>query len=88
MKKNIDIDRAMISKEDKIREIIRKLVRTSYYLPYVSTEDLSKLPLKIIYDDVEKIKRRALEILYDDVEIYRVLIHMLSRYTVITKRSF
>ncbi len=87
MKKNIDIDRAMISKEDKIREIIRRLVRSSYYLPYASTEDLSRLPLKIIYDDVEKIKRRALEILYDH-EIYRVLINMLSRNTVITKRSF
>lgn len=88
MKKNIDIDRAMISKEDKVKEIIRRLVRSSYYLPYASTEDLSKLPLKIIYNDVEKIKRRALEILYDDHEIYRVLINMLSRYTIITKRSF
>jgi len=88
MKKNIDINRVMISKEDKVREIIRRLVRSSYYLPYASAEDLSKLPLKIIYDDVEKIKRRALEILYDEHEIYRVLIHMLSRYTVVTKRSF
>ncbi len=87
MKKNIDIDRAMISKEDKIKEIIRRLVRSSYYLPYASTEDLSKLSLKIIYDDVEKIKRRALEILYDH-EIYRISIHMLSKNTVITKRSF
>jgi hypothetical protein len=88
MKKNIDIDKAMVSKEEKIKEIIRGLVRSSYYLPYASTEDLSRLPLKMIYDDVEKIKRRALEILYDDHEIYRVLIHMLSRKTVITKRSF
>jgi len=73
-------------KEDKIKEIIRRLVNSSYYLPYASTEDLSKLPLKMIYDDVEKIKRRALEILYD--KMYRMLIHMLSRYTVVTKRSF
>jgi len=75
-------------KEDKVKEIVRKLVRSSYYLPYASTENLSKLPLKIIYDDVEKIKRRALEILYDNHEIYRVLIHMLSRNIVITKKSF
>jgi len=86
MKKNIDIDRIIISKEDKVKEIIRKLVGSSRYLPYASAEDLSKLPLKMIYNDVEKIKRRAVEILYD--KMYRTLIHMLSRYTVVTKRSF
>jgi len=86
VKKNIHIDRVMISKEDKIKEIIRRLVNSSYYLPYASAEDLSRLPLKMIYNDVEKIKRRALEILYD--KMYRSLIHMLSRYTAVTKRSF
>jgi len=86
VKKNIHIDRVMISKEDKVKEIIRELMRSSYYLPYASTEDLSKLPLKMIYNDVEKIKRRAIEILHD--KMYRMLIHMLSRYTIVTKRSF
>jgi hypothetical protein len=75
------------AREEKLKEVIRKLASSEYYLPYATIIDLSRIPLSMFYDNVEKIKRRAIEILTSDneeAEIYRQLIFMLSVHTAIT----
>ncbi|MCC6014357.1 MAG: hypothetical protein LM564_01470 [Desulfurococcaceae archaeon] len=72
---------------EKLKEIIRKLALSEYYLPYATVIDLSRLPSHMLYDEVEKIKRRAIEVLTSDneeAEIRRQLIFMLSTRTAIT----
>jgi hypothetical protein len=74
-------------REEKLKDVIRKLASSEYYLPYATIIDLSRIPLSMFYDNVEKIKKRAVEILTSDdeeAEIYRQLIFMLSVHTAIT----
>jgi hypothetical protein len=72
---------------ERLKEVIRKLALSEYYLPYATVIDLSRLPLHMLHDRVEKIKKRAIEVLTSDseeAEIYRQLIFMLSTRTAIT----